>query len=496
MTTIRNKVTGEIRVVDEAEAQKLLAPKPATSSYPDASAFDKAIMQDLSQGGKNIEKIKSVKDILYPAGSTTDVKNEMAYRSSLGLLQALEENYTNAKGGEYTGLGALVAGTKKNIAGQLNLDKAAGIYNREKKGFTANLKTITGDVGVMTQKDYERIESLLPKFTDDPEMAAKFFQDMRDIIANKFQGTPTKSEYVRPEVKGGLLQSVLPGISDLYKQEVETQKTDNPLQTAMRAGFPLLQILDPLGISGREKTNAIGYNPTGGRAAGEVLSILGGADIAKSGINKAKTLLSPKPATLSEDALNQGLKQIGQGKTIRNAAIEEAETFGKKVDGNKVFKTVSKELNGIKSGLSDSEAAQVDELIKRAGKFYKGKMINPTTAKSRWDLATKGFTDAGKVGDTVKAAYHRALRDGLRGELETVATGFEKGTSMIHTGLQQEKLLKTVRTGLQRQAIKKGLQPTPSVLAENLKKVGKVALGTGATVALLKILGLGGSSNR
>jgi hypothetical protein len=193
---IKNSATGEEKIVKPDELPNYGV--PYTKYQAEKNAYNESVLNQ-------------------PAQTATEVKNQSAYKGATGLLDVLEQNFTAAKGGEYTGMGALVAGTKKNIAGKLNLDKPAGIYNREKSGFTANLKTITGDTGVMTEKDYARIESLLPKFTDDPEMATQFFKDMRQIIANKFGGQPTESKYQLPEVKGGLLAAVAPNVSNMFK---------------------------------------------------------------------------------------------------------------------------------------------------------------------------------------------------------------------------------------------------------------------------------------
>lgn len=224
-----------------------------------------------------------------PPQTAAEQKNQSAYKGSLGLLDVLEQNFSNAKGGEYTGAGALIAGTKKNIAGKLNIDKAAGIYNREKSGFTANLKTITGDTGVMTQKDYERIESLLPKFTDDPEMAAQFFKDMRQVIANKFGGEVSQSKYQMPEIKGGLLAAVAPQTAKMVKTTMNLpQIVDKVSEEAQQKGLfgkPSRELEQLAGGNALERTLM-----TQG-AAGEVATPLMIASIIKKSL---PTIFNPR----------------------------------------------------------------------------------------------------------------------------------------------------------------------------------------------------------
>jgi len=203
-------------------------------------------------------------------------------------------------------------------------------------------------------------------------------------------------------------------------------------------------------------------------------------------IEKATKALGPKPAKFSPEILEEGLKLASKGRKTRTVAIEAAEAAGKKVPGSKIFNQISAWAKEAKTGATSSEAKQIDDLVKRASRFYKGKSLNPTTVKSRWDVAKKGFSAAGKTGDTVKSGFHRAVREGIRKELDKVAPGFEAGTQAIRKGLEREKTLKSVRLALERSGIKEGLKETPSAVTEALKKlrlpasiVAGTALGRG-----------------
>ena len=236
-----------------------------------------------------------------------------------------------------------------------------------------------------------------------------------------------------------------------------------------------------------------------GLELGSAYDIAGGAKgiktILRGGAKVGGKVLSPvtrffKPR-LGKEVLGEGLKKSASGTGTRDAIIKTAQETGKKVNANPIFSNINKWAKEAKATATSSEAKQIDDLLARAKKFYKGKNLNPITAKARWDTARQGFTSAGKTGDTVKAGYHRAIREALRKELDKVAPGFEKSTKLIREGIEQEKLLKTVRTALEREGIKKGLK---SPIIEGLKKTGKGALqGTGAALALYavsKALGL------
>ena len=124
--------------------------------------------------------------------------------------------------------------------------------------------------------------------------------------------------------------------------------------------------------------------------------------------------------------------------------------------------------------------------------MIKIKNLNVKTAKNLWDDANKGFSAAGKTGNTIEAGYHRVVRDVLRKQIDKVAPGFEKGTKLIRQGLQKEKLLKTVREGLQRQEIRTGLKPTEVPISGGLKFLkgaGSSVAKTAGSMALFKLLG-------
>ena len=432
----------------------------------------KGVLDDLKKDAQSVGVFSSLKDLL--GGNVTDTQKQMFDRrkklASQFLAKLVEQGRLSDKDREFyqkeiTGISPYGNTEKKNQAiDRLTTDvvrlsgydpaefgiqepkdlEDGGIF----KSLLSPLITTAGNVGALGQVG---LSSLVGKF--NPQAGAQLAQEGQGFI-------------------GG----------ELAKRQ--RMASEQPLQAygeqALASGELALPGL--LGMAGKI--------PAVSRATGVVKGI------PKAVTSKIGGVFKSKPAEISESALVKGLKTAEKGGKVRDVAIQKAQEAGKKIEGSKVFKVIESELKDAKSGLTSPEAKQVDDLISRARRFYKGKVINPETAKKRWDLATKGFKDSGKTGDTVKSAYHRAIRDGVRKELDKIAPGFEKGTKAIRKGLEEEKILKPIRTGLERKAIRKGLEETPSKAGELLKRYGGGAVGAATTVALLRLLGLTGGGNR
>jgi len=208
-----------------------------------------------------------------------------------------------------------------------------------------------------------------------------------------------------------------------------------------------------------------------------------GKGIAKRAVNKTSRELAKK------EILEEGLKTASKGHDVRDIAIAKAQRVGEKVNGNIVYKSIKEWAKKAKRGANTATKRAVDDFLKSAGKAYKGKMLNPETAKSIWDFARKSHTSAGRAGLTIESTYHGAVRDGIRVALEKTAPGFEKGTKLIAKGLEREKVLKTIRTALERQYTKKELAKLDPLLAKIFKAI-KGPLKTAGTYRILGKLGL------
>lgn len=185
-----------------------------------------------------------------------------------------------------------------------------------------------------------------------------------------------------------------------------------------------------------------------------------------------------------KEILDEGLTTATKGKATRTAAIETAEQAGKKVDGNTVYRSIKEWAKDAKRGASTATKKRVDDYLRSARSVYKSKKLNPTTAKKAWDFASKSHSTSGKAGKTIEATYHGAIRDGVREALEKVAPGFEKGTALIKSGLDKEKVLKTIRTSIQRDLTKKELAKLEPLLPRLISAIK----GPAKTAAIFKIL--------
>lgn len=122
--------------------------------------------------------------------------------AALNFIDTLEKHYSGAGAGQ-TDLGPLTRILSPIIGAQGNagLNPSAKTYGNEKAGFAATLKSITGDVGVLTDKDYERLAGLLPGFGATPEEVQQSFNDIRGQIAAKYNINPT-STTIKPPTQG------------------------------------------------------------------------------------------------------------------------------------------------------------------------------------------------------------------------------------------------------------------------------------------------------
>src|SRR3990167_7602082 len=302
--------------------------------------------------------------------NSAEEKKKTAFASSTNLIDELERKFTAAKGGEFTGLGAIIGGTKKNIGGALNIDKEARIYNRTRQGFVAALKDLTGDVGVLTDKDYERISNLLPKFTDDPQVARELFNTLRSQMAAKYGGEKMGTKYKEPEVKGGALAAVFPGLTQMYQESQQ----DPVVMKALETAIPALQL----------------RRPSGRQAASEVLTILGGASLAKAGASKIKGLTT-KRALANRSAI--------------------ASEQSAKISGERVYKKAEEK---ILRTVSETDRKPALKMLEQAKENLAGQSFDAQTALDKLTQYNKAYTTTGRAGKSAKAAVNDALSKALR----------------------------------------------------------------------------------
>lgn len=334
--------------------------------------------------------------------SAEEQKKADAFNATAQLVDTLERRFSEARGGEYTGMGAIIGGTKKNIAGAIGLDDPARIYNAERTGFGAVLKTLTGDVGVLTDKDYARLSKLLPSFTDSADVAQSKFEDVRKQMAAKFGGQDKISKYVRPEVRGGLGAAVFPETSEAIKQDVgQIQQAQQQLYGGGSYGDYLKSIL---GVGVREAL------PTGRNlgVAGELLPIAGAAaTLAGGGI---KNILSPR-------------------KALSQARSTAAKETTQKISTDTIKRAGEKYL------ASDPEAASIANKVLPSLK----KKLSAIDLSDRIKVWNDAYTASGRVGNSAKAGFYDALARAAKGELAQKAPEVAKYTNLLRLSYQVPK---------------------------------------------------------
>jgi hypothetical protein len=388
--TIRNKKTGETKRVTPEEALSVYGvPAETVSSKIKAEA--------------EIEAASKGEDITLTAAEKT--KNASA-NSAMALVDTLEGRFGEAKGGDYTGLGAKIAGTKKNIMGALGLNDSATVYNRLRRGFTASLKATTGDTGVMTEPDYQRIADLMPKFTDNAEVSKKMFNDLRGMMAAKFGGEPTASKYIQPENKGGVLEAVVPGIAELYKgkqKEIQDKGIKALPKQSLETLIPALNL----------------FEKGGTRAAGEVLSVLGIGSLIKAGVKKLG------PVTMKRALENR-------------TATAGASTA--KLSADKILTGAEKQI----ARASEADLPQAQEYLKGAKEILKGKEFTPQEILDKLAQYNKAYTAAGRSGKSAKAVFNDAMSKAVREELRSVAPEVAASQEALKKVLQRPKDIRKI----------------------------------------------------
>ena len=217
--------------------------------------------------------------------------------------------------------------------------------------------------------------------------------------------------------------------------------------------------------------------------------------VEKSGINKVGSKLYQKAKgffkpSMTKEELNKGIKLIEESGDARKILVEEAQVAGEKINGSNLFKSVETWANRAKRA-NPKNVNAIDSYVKAARTRFKGKILNPDTSLNLWEDASSGFTAAGKANKTVAAGYHRAIRDALRSSIDDIAPGFADLTGRIRKGFELEKILKPVRTGIQRQEINKSLKSPISRLFTG--DIPKVAAAAGGGAYLMRLLsGQGG----
>lgn len=187
---IRNKNTGETKVISPQDLPNY------------GISYDTYVTQ-----AKSYEQIPNTQPVLKQEPNAADMKQQEANKGVAGLVDQLKflYNQPNAAGAKpnpnnnkdlsagYAGPFGNIGGLVLDIKSAWNMAPDAKTYKRMKEGFTASLKQVTGDTGVLTDQDYKRIADALPNFGDSNETARKAWESVDAILSEK--GIDTKFDY-------------------------------------------------------------------------------------------------------------------------------------------------------------------------------------------------------------------------------------------------------------------------------------------------------------
>jgi hypothetical protein len=364
----------------------------------------------ISTGGKNLTKINTIKDLLSPEqGNADQRKNQVSFNATQSLVNTLEQRFSQAKGGEYSGLGALIGGTRKNLSAKLGLDDPAKVYNAEKEGFAATLKQLTGDTGVLTDQDYARLSKLLPSFTDSAEVAKAKFGDLRKQMASRFGGVAAQSQYVQPEQKGGALAALFPSTAEYLR---EGQKGYQEAVGQFRTSGDYGQYAKDVALLGLKDQ----FLPnTKKLSAGLEL-----APLVPAGLGIGSRLLGGTSSVGESSLLSKVLHPFKTVGEQRAAAI--AEASGKTISGDKMVAALKRVVNQVPS----TEKKEFLQELAKAEADYAGKSINIKDAVALNTHLNDAYLASGKVGKSAKALVEKTLGDVVKKEFNINAPAVAK----------------------------------------------------------------------
>lgn len=455
--------------------------KKLQQSYPQYAKIDPAVLgqkyiqkygsavEGVSSGKIKITDIPEAQRVAVSIGMEGPAgKNDPAEIDAVNnLIKTLEQRYQAGGGGD-TNLGPLtrILGAVKSAGAAAGLNPEAQLYKKEKAGFAATLKKLSGDTGVLTDQDYERLAGLLPGLGSTGAEATGAFEDLRKQVGAKYgkaEETTYKSKSGTGATGNDLIDMLL-GTSINVAKDVGTaagQKSVAGVQGSQLKALEGARKLEKLAnettdpeekarllklanqsreVVGSEANTAAsqyskdidrGYIDRGLSTGAQIASVAELPAMLKGALNITKSAPKAVGKIFSQKA----------GQELRNEAVETATKAGKKVETKPIIEKIAQWGVDAKKA-NPTATARIDKFVNGTIEQLGDAGMNPDDAFTLWDNASKGFSAAGTKGASMEASYHRAIRDAIRGELDKAAPGFEKGTQMIKEGLQRTKAAK------------------------------------------------------
>ena len=163
-------------------SQQQAAPEQGAGFFTEQEILA-AIQQDILQtGGENFDQLQDLLEIAGEfGGGQAEADPEIASLSN--SVDLLLDNFEQAGGGQgAAGIASSLLGRTPGIR-SAGLAPEAQVFEDKRKALIAPLaRKISGEVGVLTDRDISRAEGLLPRLTDPPQVAQQKIDELKFLI--------------------------------------------------------------------------------------------------------------------------------------------------------------------------------------------------------------------------------------------------------------------------------------------------------------------------
>jgi hypothetical protein len=275
MIKIRNKETGEIMEVEESQLGEygitpMQQPQQPTTGDMNIAPEQAMLAQILFPGKQGGDAIKSAYEIQRQAQLDEHSMGESLRKERAKLtdlehsMYVLEKNYDQLfkQGrGPIRGRSALLL---SGITGGTLFPETAD-YEALRKGLIGPVaRAISGEVGVLTDRDIKRAEDMLPKVSDAPKVAERKLNNLKELVALK-KGEEFTSEDKKKDsaIEGQIVDNPLFKTLDAFSRygERAQQGTDEIMRGMMQLPDVLAQAGEegPMGSLRMLKDMGVGY---------------------------------------------------------------------------------------------------------------------------------------------------------------------------------------------------------------------------------------------
>lgn len=147
---------------------------------------NQAVAQAMLQNPKYASVIKSAYEMMQgPKLAAQDQAKVDEANAGLHLVDVLQNSFSELQGQGVTASGGgigVAQGLKGSVGAALQTNPAAASYQRSVDAFLSRLSRASGEKGVLTDRDLERIKGAVPDFYTAPAVAERNWQFIREII--------------------------------------------------------------------------------------------------------------------------------------------------------------------------------------------------------------------------------------------------------------------------------------------------------------------------